>query len=100
MLQDRGIIPVTATVGESAECRKLVRDNLENPKFIYLACPPDVAAQRDRKGLYTRIWSGELEHFANPQLLFQSSVDCEMELDSAKLDPLEIVVEIMAYLDF
>jgi len=99
ILQNRGIIPVTATVGGSIGGRELVRDNLENAEFIYLACPSSVAARRDKKGLYARAWAGKLNHFAGIHLLFQSPPWCAMELDSARLDPLEIVTRIMAYLD-
>lgn len=99
ILQDKGAIPVTATVGGCVECRNLVRNNLENAKFVYLACPPSVAALRDRKGIYARAQSGELEHFVGIDLLFQSPPVCEMELDSAELDPLESVTKIMGYLD-
>lgn len=99
IFQDRGIIPVTATVGGSAECREMVLDNLENPKFIYLACSPEVAMRRDQKGLYARAWSGELDHFTDIHLLFSQPIDCEMEFNSAVLNPLEIVTAIMAHLD-
>lgn len=98
ILQDRGIIPVTATVGGSAECRNIVRNNLDNAKFVYLNCPVEVAIRRDQKGLYARVAAGELGDFVDMNQLFSAQIECEMEFDSAELNPLEIVTGIMEYL--
>jgi len=98
IFQDRGIIPVTATVGGSAECREIARSNLVNARFVYLNCPIEVAAQRDQKRLYARVAAGELDHFADTNLLFSAQVECDMEFDSAELNPLEIVIGIMEHL--
>jgi len=98
ILQDRGIIPVTATVGGSVKCREIVRHNLVNAQFVYLNCPVEMAASRDQKGLYARVAAGELGHFVNMNLLFSAPIECEMEFDSAKLNPTEIVTEIVEYL--
>jgi len=95
IFQDRGVIPVTATVGASAECREIARANLENVKIVYLNCPVEVAAQRDQKGLYARVRAGELGDFIDMDSLFSVPVECDMEFDSAIQNPLEIVAEIM-----
>jgi len=44
--------------------------------------------------------AGELGYFVNMDLLFATQPECEMEFDSVELNPLEIVIKIMAYLDF
>lgn len=99
ILQSRGIIPLTATIGGLREFRDIVRSHLKNPRFIYLDCPFDVAAQRDQKGHYDKALAGELKNFFGVDIPFEPPIECEMRIDSATLKPSEIVARIMEYLN-
>jgi len=99
ILQGRGVIPLTATIGGFREFRDIVRSNLKNPRFIYLDCPFDVAAQRDKKENYARALAGELKNFFGVDIPFEAVIECEMRIDSAILKPTEIVARIMEHLN-
>ena len=99
ILQSRGIIPVTATIGGLREFRNTVRSNLKNPRFIYLDCPFDVAAKRDQKGLYAKALAGEVKNFFGVDIHFEPPTECLMKIDSSNLKPHEIVARIMEHLD-
>ena len=98
LLQKQGIITITATVVGSRHFRRIARANLTNPRFIYLDCPFDVAAERDKKNLYKRALMGEVKHFYGVDLTYEIPLEYEMRVDSARLNPDEIVGEIMDHL--
>ena len=98
LLQKQGIITITATVVGSRHFRRIARANLTNPRFIYLDCPFKVAAERDNKNLYKRALMGELKHFYGVDLTYEIPVDYEMRVDSASLNPDEIVGKITDHL--
>ena len=95
LLQDRGIIPITATLGGLRQFREIVRNNIENPRFIYLDCSFDVAAQRDQKGLYAKALAGEMKNFFGVDIPYEVPVKYEMKINSADLNPSEIVKRIV-----
>jgi len=99
ILQSRGIIPITAANGGFRKFRDNVRRNLKNPRFIYLDCPFDVAAQRDQKGLYKKALAGELRNFFGIDIRFEPPIECQMKIDSSNLKPSEIIAQIMENLD-
>ncbi len=98
LLQKQGIVTITATVAGSRYFRSIARTNLINPRFIYLDCPFDVAAERDKKNLYKRAIIGEVKHFYGVDLTYEIPLEYEMWIDSARLNPDEIVGEIMDHL--
>ena len=98
LLQKQGIVTITATVAGSRYFRRIARANLINPRFIYLDCPFDVAAERDKKNLYKRAIIGEVKHFYGVDLTYEIPLEYEMRVDSARLKPDEIVGEIMDHL--
>jgi len=99
LLQSRGIIPITATIGGFRKFREIVRTEVKNSRFIYLDCPFEVAAQRDQKGLYARALAGEVKNFFDVDVPYEVPDDCEIKIDSAKLKPSEIVSIIVEHFD-
>jgi len=97
LLQKRGIIPITATIGGFRQFRQIVRTTLQNPKFIYLDCPFNVAAKRDQKNLYARALAGEVENFFDIDIPYEIPGKYEMRVNSAKLKPHEIVATIFRH---
>ena len=97
ILQGRGVIPITATIAGFRQFRRIVRNNLQNPRFIYLDCPMEVAAGRDQKGHYAKALAGEMRDFVGFDIAFEPPVECEMRLDSSILKPAEIIARIMEH---
>lgn len=99
ILQSRGILPITATIGGFRKFRDIVRNNLQDPRIIYLDCPFEVAAARDQKGHYARALAGELKNFFDVDIPFELPRGYEMKIDSASLKPPEIVRRILEHFD-
>ena len=99
LLQSRGIIPITATIGGFRKFREIVRTEVKNSRFIYLDCPFEVARQRDQKGLYVRALAGKIKNFFGVDIPYEVPDDCEIRIDSAKFKPPEIVSIIMEHLE-
>jgi adenylylsulfate kinase-like enzyme len=90
-MQQRGIIPITATICGFRLFREIVRENLKNPRFIYLDCPFNVAAQRDQKGHYSKALAGQIKNFFDVDIPFETPANCEIKIDSDQLKPQEII---------
>ena len=99
LLQRKGIIPITATIGGFYQFRELVRISLENPRFIYLDCPFDVAVQRDPKGLYAKALAGHVNNFFGLDIPYEKPMSCEMTIDSGYQKPSEIISKIINHLN-
>lgn len=100
LLQSRGIVPITATIAGFRDFRKIVRASLENPRFIYLDCPFDVVAKRDRRGLYRKALAGKVKNCFGVDIDYEPPVQHEMRIDSARLKPPEIVATIVEHLEY
>ncbi|MBI4373681.1 MAG: adenylyl-sulfate kinase [Deltaproteobacteria bacterium] len=97
LFQERGILPVTATIAGFHQFREMVRTRLKNPKFIYLDCAFDVAAKRDQKGIYSKALAGQLKNFFDVDIPFETPHNYEMKIDSATLQPHTIVSKIIGH---
>ena len=98
ILQGRGIIPITATIAGFRQFRTIIRNNMENPKLIYLDCPFEVAAKRDQKGQYAKALAGEIKDFFGVDIPFEVPVRCEMKIGSESPKPHAIVRRIIEHL--
>jgi len=97
LFQSRGIIPITATIGGFRQFREIVRNNLENPRFIYLDCPFEDAARRDQKGNYAKALAGELRNFFGVDITYEVPINYDIKIDSVQMKPQEIVRHIVDY---
>jgi len=99
LLQNQGIIPITATIGGFRKFRDIVWESLQNPKFIYLECSMEVAAGRDQKGHYAKALAGEIEDFFGVDIPYEVPDRYELKIDSAKMTPIEIVAKIAEHVN-
>lgn len=99
ILQSRGIIPITATIGGFRYFREVVRNSVQNPRFIYLDCPFETAAKRDQKGFYGKALAGEINNFFDVDIPYEAPANYEIKIDSARLKPSEIVEKIVKHFD-
>jgi len=84
---DAGIIVLTAFISPHRADRLKVRSLLKEGQFfeVYVECPLDICAQRDRKGIYAKAKAGIITDFTgvsapyeapeNPELVIQSHVE-------------------------
>jgi adenylyl-sulfate kinase len=63
LLSRNGVIVVVAAISPYRATREEVKGNIENFVEVYMACPVEVLASRDVKGLYKKALAGELTNF-------------------------------------
>jgi adenylyl-sulfate kinase len=63
LLSRNGIIVVVAAISPYRETREEVKGKIANFLEVFAACPVEVLAQRDVKGLYKRALAGEVGNF-------------------------------------
>jgi adenylylsulfate kinase len=63
LLSRNGIIVVVAAISPYRETREEVKAKIVNFLEVFVACPIEVLAQRDVKGLYKRALAGEVGNF-------------------------------------
>ena len=98
-LQTRCIIPITATIAGFRHFREIARREVDNIRFVFLDCPFDVAAQRDKKGIYAKALAGEIKDFYGVDFTFESPTRYELKLDSAALKPAQVVTRILGHFE-
>ena len=81
---DAGIIVLCAFVSPYQKDRQKIRTLFTNEQFleIYVQCPPEICAKRDKKGIYAKAKAGVIKEFtgisapyeppANPDLVIYS----------------------------
>ena len=84
-----GKLAIVATISHVSATRSAVRARLGRFFEIYLRCPPEVCAQRDRKGNYARALRGELPNFIGVDEPYEESSDPELIIDTSRLAALD-----------
>ena len=88
LFTDAGLIILTAFISPFREDRDRVRNVLPEEKFfeIYVDCPLSVCEQRDPKGLYKRIRSGQIVEFTGITSPYEEPLNPELILKTAVVD--------------
>jgi adenylyl-sulfate kinase len=96
LLARNGVIAVTAAISPYRDVRDEVRARVlaHGAGFceVYMACPIEVLAERDVKGLYRKALAGEIPHFTGVSDPYEPPLAPEVTVDSSK-DRLEDSIE-------
>jgi len=86
-LVEAGIIVLTAFISPYQADRQKVRSLLGDSQFleIYVECPPDVCAQRDKKGIYAKAKAGLIENFTGISAPYEVPESPELTIPSHRL---------------
>ena len=99
LFQERGIIPVTATVCGFKEFRSIVRAEVKKPIMIYLDCNFETAAQRDQKGTYAKAIEGKVNNFFGVDIEYEIPEKYDLKIDSGQYNPKEIIQMIIDFIN-
>ena len=85
---DAGMIVLTAFISPHREDRQKVRALLEKGQFfeIYVACPTDVCAERDQKGIYAKAKAGVIKEFTGVSAPYEVPENPDLVIHSDKED--------------
>ncbi|WP_208592137.1 adenylyl-sulfate kinase [Gracilibacillus suaedae] len=101
LLNDAGIITLTAFISPYREDRDNVRKLLADGEFIevYVKCSLEKCEARDPKGLYQKARSGEIKGFTGIDAPYEEPEQPELVIDTENKSVDEAVTEIIEYLE-
>jgi bifunctional enzyme CysN/CysC len=87
LMVDAGLIVLAAFISPFAADRETVRRLFDEGEFVevFVDAPVELAAERDRKGLYAKAERGELENLTGVDAPYEAPEDPEVHLDMAEL---------------
>jgi bifunctional enzyme CysN/CysC len=100
LMNDAGLVVLTAFISPYEEDRKLARDIIGKDAFkeIYINTPISVCEERDPKGLYKKARSGEIKNFTGIDDPYEPPQKPELILDTQYLNPNECVDTIIDHI--
>lgn len=93
LMNDAGLIVITAFISPYREDRQLARDIIGEQRFmeVYLATPLEVCVQRDPKDMYRRARAGEIQEFTGVSAPYEAPLSPSMMMDTS-IDGLEVCI--------
>ena len=87
LMNDAGLIVITAFISPNIEDRKMARDIIgaENFLEIYVNAPLEVCEERDPKGLYKQARNGEISGFTGVSAPYEAPQSPALTLNTANL---------------
>ena len=84
---DAGLITIVSAISPFKEDREKAKALFENNKYIeiYVKCPLLVCENRDPKGLYKKVRSGEIELFTGVNSPYQEPEEPDLIIETDKL---------------
>jgi len=99
-LQSQGIIPIVSLISPYAEARDYVRSITKDFTEIYVNTSLEVCEQRDVKGLYKKVRSGEIKDFTgiHASAPYEAPKSPEITIDTEALNVDDCVNHILKYI--
>jgi adenylylsulfate kinase len=100
LLNEAGVITLTAFISPFREDRNHVRSIVEDKQFVEVYCNAslEVCETRDVKGLYKKARLGEIKDFTGISSPYEAPINPELEVNTGLESLDECVSKIMAYL--
>jgi len=76
----KGRIAIVTGISHKRDMRQEIRNNLKHFMEVYLKCPVEVCAKRDRKGHYQKAFRGEYNNFIGVTHQYEESENAELIL--------------------
>jgi adenylyl-sulfate kinase len=99
LLTRHGVVVIVAAISPYREVRREMRGRIGRFLEVYVACPIEVLAERDVKGLYRRALAGEIEHFTGVSDPYEAPEAPDVWIDSSVESIDESVAKVMAAVD-
>lgn len=89
LLSRNGVIAIAAAISPYRSVREEVRSRIPSFVEVYMACPVEVLAERDVKGLYKKALAGEVKQFTGVSDPYEPPVAPEITVHSSTETPEE-----------
>ena len=77
-----GYVCIVCTIAHVRNTREQIRERIGNFMEVYLDCPVEVCAERDKKGQYAEAFAGNHDNFVGVTEPYQRSEGVELTLDT------------------
>jgi len=86
---DAGVVVLTAFISPYRKDRQKVRSLLKEGQFfeIYVECPLEVCAARDKKGIYAKAKAGVIKNFTGVSAPYEPPENPEVAIQASTEDP-------------
>jgi adenylylsulfate kinase len=88
LLTRNGVPNIASVISPYRAARDYNRQKIKNFVEVYVACPVEVCAQRDVKGLYQKAMAGEIKHFTGVddpyEEPFNPEITCHTDKESVE----------------
>jgi adenylylsulfate kinase len=95
MLEKQGVVVAASFVSPYRQSRDFARQLCSNFVEIHLDSTPQACAARDKRGLYTRAYAGEIEHFPGVNSVYEEPIDPEIKVQVDGLTPKEVADRVL-----
>lgn len=99
LLTRHGAAVITAAISPYRETRAWAREQIGNFVEVYVACPLEVCADRDVKGLYQKAFAGEIPQFTGVSDPYEPPVNPELILETHRETPSESAAKVLHCLE-
>ncbi len=99
LLSRHGVIAIAAAISPYRGVREELRARIPNFVEVHVACPIEVLAERDVKGLYKKALAGEIPHFTGVTDPYEPPLNPEVTVNSSSETPEESAGRIWATLE-
>ena len=89
LLSRNGVIAIAAAISPYRSVREEVRSRIPRFVEVYMACPVEVLAERDVKGLYKKALAGEVKQFTGVSDPYEPPVAPDITVHSSTETPEE-----------
>jgi adenylylsulfate kinase len=98
---DAGMIVLSAFISPQREDRRRVRNLLQEGQFfeIYVACPTEVCAERDQKGIYAKAKAGLIKEFTGISAPYETPEKPDLVIQSDKEDASEAAKRVIRLIE-
>jgi len=97
-LQNNSISTVASFISPYRESRKAIREMVKNNVVVYLKADVQTCQKRDYKGVYAKALSGEFQHFAGVNDVYEEPQHAEIVIDTRETSAQESADIIVKYI--
>ena len=97
LMNDAGIIVITAFISPFKDDRKMAKEIIGEDKYIeiYVSTPLEECEKRDVKGLYNKARNGEIPNFTGINSPYEVPEKPDIEIDTSDADAVDKATEIL-----
>jgi len=94
-----GAAALVSAISPYREVRDQIRSQIPRFVEVFVSCPVEECARRDRKGLYEKAMRGEIKGFTGVDDPYEEPLDAEVVVQTDKQSPEECLAAIVAKLE-